>query len=87
MVIVFDNFARTSIEEMGIEPEPIISLRLRRLRLHLKILQLKWGDRLIWSGSYMSIGFLTTQWLKCRPDGTVILSLECLQLFIYGDLK
>jgi len=32
-------------------------------------------------------GILQTQWLKCRPDGTVILSLECRQLFIYGNLK
>ena len=31
--------------------------------------------------------FIHSQWLKCRPDGTVILSLECRQLFIYGNLK
>jgi len=28
-----------------------------------------------------------TKWLKCRPNGTVILSLECRQHFIYGNLK
>ena len=29
--------------------------------------------------------FSKTHWLKCRPDGTVILSLECRKLFIYGN--
>jgi len=31
-----------------------------------------------------TLEFQLTQWLKYRPDGTVILSLECRQLFIYG---
>ena len=31
--------------------------------------------------------FFPYQWLKCRPDGSVILSLECHQLYIYANRK